>query len=511
MPSYQERLAEVCRSLADRQTRQGDYAAAEQSLRLMLQATDRLLARFPRVKRYRALEGEARLALGWNCRDTGRFPDAEKAFLRAREIFAGIVKDDPKSLHYNYRLGWAHNGLGILYRHMTRFKDAEAQHREALKVRDWLAGQKPADREYRANLASTCTNLANLYPEGPVKAAEAERLFLRSIAIQEKLVQEPVHIDQDVLDYAMSYNNLGIAYQLQNKHADAEKAWKKSLEIREGLLKLRPKMVALLNDLAMSHANLSAHYARLKDQKNTEASLRKAIDASERAVKLRPGAEAYVTRLARLSSALADMLWGQGRTKEALAGYDRAAKVLAPWEKKGVAGLPPAMHSEVLTTHVRQAELLAELGRFKDSVAYWDRALAVAPAAEHGGIVYGRARTLALAGEHRGAVDDLLDLLARRPPAEAKFSLCGLYCLAVRAAEKDARLSATQRKDVADLYARRAVELLRECHKGGLLKQDRYRKALRGSKALSVLHPREDYKKLLAEADPPKKEEKEEE
>jgi tetratricopeptide (TPR) repeat protein len=500
MKNYQTRLADVCHTLSNRQIEDGELDEGRQSLEVMRQATARLLARDPTNVEARALDAEALLGLGDNHRFAGRHPESESAFLQSIVRFRKLVDENPGSWHYKHRLGWAHNSLGILYRHMREPEKSVAQHRSALALRRQLAEHDPKSREYRANLASSYTNLANHSP-GPVKAAEAEDLFKKAIAIQEKLVKEPIHTTQDVLDYAMSYNNLGILYQTEARQDEAERAWLTALQIREGLLKAKPGLVKVWNNLAMSYANVAANCIARKDRKGAVANLQKAVNAAEKAVKLQPDVEDHVTGLAKTLNDLADLLVGQKEFEPALERYERALAVLAPWEEKGVENLTPSMWRQVIDAHSGKAEVLSELRRYKEALRHHNRALEAAPSRERNRLLYQRALTLARSGQHRAAVDDVLDLLPRATSPKMKFPLAGLYCMAARAAGRDQNLRAEQRKDVADLYARRAVDLLRDCHADGLFAEQPYRKGLVESEALSLLRDREDFKKLLAKVE----------
>jgi tetratricopeptide (TPR) repeat protein len=325
--------------------------------------------------------------------------------------------------------------------------------------------------------------------------------LLKAIALQEKLVKEPGHHAQDVLDHAMSYNNLGILYQSLDRHDEAGKAWRKALAIREELLAEKPGLVQVWDGMTMSYVNLASHCRRKKDAAGAIENLQKAVAAGEKAVEMQPGVEEPVGRLARVLNLLGERLAEQGRFAPALERHERALKVLDPWQKKGAENLTPQLGRALLDAHADAAAALNELKRYKEALRHHDLALRLAPADERNALLYKRALTSVRAGQHRAAVDDVLDLLPRSSTANQKFPLAALYGRAVRAAARDQQLSAEQRKDVADLYARRAVELLRQCHDEGLFAQEAYRKALRGSEALSALAERDDYKKLLAKVE----------
>ena len=72
-------------------------------------------------------------------------------------------------------------------------------------------------------------NLANVYLKQG-KYADAERLYKRALATQEKA------LGSDHQDFAQSLHNLAIVYKEQGKYADAEPLYKRSLAIREKAL-----------------------------------------------------------------------------------------------------------------------------------------------------------------------------------------------------------------------------------------------------------------------------------
>jgi hypothetical protein len=74
--------------------------------------------------------------------------------------------------------------------------------------------------------------------------------------------------------------------------------------------------------------------------------------------------------------------------------------------------------------------------------------------------------------------------------------------LAFAAVVWDDQLPEARRKDVGDLYARRALALLSETHKAGLFKNPAYRDALKNEKTYESLRPREEFTQLLQDIEP---------
>jgi tetratricopeptide (TPR) repeat protein len=74
----------------------------------------------------------SRCGLGIVERQLGQWEKAEKSFTEARSQFEAILRDDPKALRYRLELGRAHIALGDVYRDTRRFSDA---------LRSWIKGR----------------------------------------------------------------------------------------------------------------------------------------------------------------------------------------------------------------------------------------------------------------------------------------------------------------------------------------------------------------------------------
>ncbi len=99
------------------------------------------------------------------------------------------------------------------------------------------------------DVATSLNNLAALY-HNQGKYAEAEPLYIRSLAIREKA------LGPDHPDVATSLNNLAVLYRNQGKYAEAEPLYLRSLAIREKALGPdHPDVAVSLNNLAALYRN----------------------------------------------------------------------------------------------------------------------------------------------------------------------------------------------------------------------------------------------------------------
>ena len=117
------------------------------------------------------------------------------------------------------------NNLGILYKDMNNYPEAEKAYLEALEIRRKLAKSNPSN--YEPDVAMTQYNLGILYS---VKNnyPEAEKAYLEALVIYRRLVSSnPSTYEPDV---AMILNKLGALNQARNNYPEAEKAYLEALE-----------------------------------------------------------------------------------------------------------------------------------------------------------------------------------------------------------------------------------------------------------------------------------------
>jgi len=148
------------------------------------------------------------------------------------------------------------------------------------------------------------------------KFAEAEPLFLKSLAIREKA------FGQDHPDIAISLNNLALLYHSRGKLEEAKPLYKRALTISEKVLgRNHPNIAIILNNLAGLYDD-QGHYAE------AELLHKQALTVAERTL----GAEH--PRLAAMLNNLATVYQSQGRYSEAEMLSKRALavceKVLGP-------------------------------------------------------------------------------------------------------------------------------------------------------------------------------------
>jgi tetratricopeptide (TPR) repeat protein len=152
--------------------------------------------------------------LGFYCLQRGIYDQAETYLTGALQLYGRNKYIDV--LH----IAQAQNSLGLLYRQLARYKEAEEAHICALKLREQTLGQDdPKTMESLHNLAMVYGDLG--------KYQEAERYFLQVLTIEES-AKGP-----DNTDVADTLNELALTYLEQGRFAEAEIAARRTLAIYE--------------------------------------------------------------------------------------------------------------------------------------------------------------------------------------------------------------------------------------------------------------------------------------
>jgi tetratricopeptide (TPR) repeat protein len=165
----------------------------------------------------------------------------------------------------------------------------------------------------------------------------------------------------------------------------------------------------------------------------------------------------------------------------ALEAYDQAQGILRPLAEE--AG-PASARAFLANTLRGRALALGRLGRHAEVLADLDRSRALGGATEPA-MRFLRAWTLGQVGRHTEAGLEGNALLAHDPRPEARLAVAGLWAQAAAAT--------AAAPDLAEAYAARAVDLVREAQARGY----RQWEVLRRDPALAPLRDRPDFRALV--------------
>lgn len=105
---------------------------------------------------------------------------------------------------FNVQTAKHYGNLGRLYQSMRKFKEAEEMHIKAIQIKEQLLGQEDYE------VALSVGHLASLYNYDMSQYENAEKLYLRSIAIGKKLFGEGYSgLEYDYRGLIKLYNSIG--------------------------------------------------------------------------------------------------------------------------------------------------------------------------------------------------------------------------------------------------------------------------------------------------------------
>jgi tetratricopeptide (TPR) repeat protein len=228
------------------------------------------------------------------------------------------------------------NQTALYYHVRATWAEAEPLYERALAIDEKTLGPEHPE------LASQLNNLALLY-RTTGRHAEAEPLYARALAISEKTLG-PEHPD-----LATWLNNLALLYRDTGRHAEAKPLVKRAIAIVEKTFGPKhPDLATMLNNLALLYWD-TGRYAE------AEPLHERALSITEKA--LGPEHPAFAIRLNNLAGLYQDT----GRYAEAEPLYQRALMII----EKAL----PAVHPNQASFRENYARLLDRLGRGEEATA----------------------------------------------------------------------------------------------------------------------------------------------
>ena len=331
------------------------------------------------------------------------------------------------------------------------------------------------------------------------KLEEAATAHGKAVAIRERLVKEHPDVPHFANDLARSYHDLDISLNDLGKLEEAATAHGKAREIRERLVKEHPDVPEFASGLALSYNSLGSLLYELGKSEAAATAYGKAREICERLVKEHPDVPEYANRLTGAYIGLGHQEQSQRRYSKAIAYYERGLERLRSLKKDGQLASFLAGWDNVL----EQRLILCQ--RAERAIEELSYALAQPPelAAE---LLWIRGSVLAERGNHAGAAESSEKLAGLVPPkdqpaakASNLYDAACLLSLSSSSAAGDKKLPVPKRKELAERYATRAVELLTDARVAGFFKNPENIAYTAKDPGLEALRTRADFKKFLQE------------
>ncbi len=349
-------------------------AGQKQFLEKALASYEEFAADTGRDESVRKGVGDAYLRVGTIRTRLGLYAEAEAAYRRAAEVFAGLVGDFPAVPGYRNDLAVCHNNLGIVLSNTGRVGQAEAAWRDGLVIQKQLVLDFPAEAKCRGELARSHNNLGlHLRENGRPQDAEAEHQAAR--ALQQRLAAELPAVPAYRDEMAASHNNLALLFRATGRPKDAEKAFGDAIILQRRLATEFPAVPDYRRSLAMSQNNLAALLRETGRPKDAEPVQREALALIRQLAADYPTVPQYRLELAAKIHNFGVLLSQTGRPQDAVDAYREASAI----RKQLVADFPtvPDYRFDLALGHYNLALLLRDLGRPQDAEAAHRDALAI--------------------------------------------------------------------------------------------------------------------------------------
>jgi serine/threonine-protein kinase len=497
----QAELGRACLRLGDITQEIGDPDAAIARYQQAQDIFAQLARDYPDKTTYQVNLAKSHVALGrlYDPLKKGNTAKAEEAYREALRLWQHLADEHPEAPEYQSGLAATYGLLEILYNHTGRREAAEQAAQKALDLFRRLAQKYPDEPRYQRDLSQVLTRLGAVYAHWePRRPADVERVYREALAIRQRLAKGYPNDALYQSDLAGIHNSLGLMYRDAKKPPEAKEFLQTAVNLSERLVDDYPEVTGYQHGLAKDLNDLGLVYGDLGKWPEHDKYLRDALAIRKRLAKRRPEVLDYAFGVGDICCNLGHTAMARGQLEKALEWY---AQAIPPLEKV-LQKEPREFRSRITLRNVHwyRAQTLSMRGRYAEAIPDWDRAIEL-NGAPGWTLRSHRALTLALAGDHARAAAEADDMAKDPSRKEDQFcSLAAIYSQAVRVVAKDGKLSQTERDQLAALYARRAVELLRKVAATGYFKKPTRIQPLKEKDPnLIPLRSREEFKQLLRE------------
>jgi len=404
------------------------------------------------------------------------FTASEKAYRQAVHLMEELAEERPKDFDNRFDLAYTYHWLSGPYLESGRVQPAEEATRHALALFEKLAADFPEHRSQWEGYGASCQRTLAEVLQKAGKLPEAEKAYRAALTYWENRTAETPAV---VVAYrwlvSATYEGLFHTLLEQGKHREAA-------EITEKLQKLavaHPDVPELWLVLARNHCYHAQVLANSGQVDEAEKAYRQALPIWEKLGTDLPDRQEYRQHASDTRIDMAHLDWkrgerlkGAGKPKEAEECYRRALGLI----EKSVADCPGERfyRKEQAYTYWLLGGLLKDTGRaqqaenaYRQAVAIGEKLVADFP--DKGRLYSGRlsaqlaelAENLLQQGKHTEAARVAEKMPSVIPEdANGYRRAADFFSRCVPLAEKDAKLSETERRTAAKAYADRSRALL---------------------------------------------------
>jgi tetratricopeptide (TPR) repeat protein len=390
---------------------------------------------------------------------------AEAALVSAVERWDRVIRDPSGAITDKAGLVAALLLMDDFYQLSGRPAKAEAALRRAAAFAEELADKKPT-RDFREAAAETVKKVGLLHA-GNKRPAEAVETLQRAKDRYAALARDNPGQVGYVVDQVDVLEAIAEIHEAGGRKDRVEACLIEAAQALGRVDRDTPDRVTVRVRLGTVRDTLGSFYLAAGQLDRAQAAYRDAIATRAAVARAHPEQVAAHVNLAGSECNLAHVLARRGKVDEALGGYGRAAGWLEAALKADPASKTAARYLN--NTLSARAWHLANRGRDAAALDDWDRLIALNADGLGPRYRVPRAKSLAGVGRYVEAVTAAEAVVSEKDARGADFRQAAEVLVeAARAARDDASLPQPRRVELAERYASRAVEWLREAGRLGL-------------------------------------------
>jgi eukaryotic-like serine/threonine-protein kinase len=255
----------------------------------------------------------------------GQFDAAAENYRRVIELTESLPAEDRDSPEIQVLQAGSYMNWGTIVRGSGRVKEAEQHNRAALERFERLVQERPDDPTLLNELAKAEHNRGLLFiKENP---AEAESHYRRSAAIRTALVRDHPEEESYQASLAADYQDLGLLYKQTNRLAEAAALYPKAEALLRPLVDRHPAKRKYVLTLAILYVNWSYDLARAGRSQEALERLDFAVRLAEDAHRREPKDEAVRWQALQTHGARAEIREFVGRFADSVKDWDRVIEL----------------------------------------------------------------------------------------------------------------------------------------------------------------------------------------
>ena len=409
---------------------------------------------------------------------------------QALAFFEAIVaRDDAPDPRHRFDLAEAFKEAARIQITLGRTVGAEQNLRRAISILEQLTAENGEDAETIGSLAVCCNYLVVILTSQPTQLRAAESYALKSVALQERLVQDSPADTRLKYNLAQSYDNLGSLYHKYPGGSVLE-CYEHSLALLREVHREQPDRIDFAVSLAGTCSNLGPVYAQSNLKDKAAAIFQEGLSILQPLAAAHPDKVWYVVSLAALRINLAGLWQTENREKDALEQYNLVLTALNDVLRREPNHAEARRH--LIPAYGGRATTLSRLDHHQEALQDWDKLLELATTPEERrDYRILRAHVLVQAGRLAEAASEA-DAVAEAEKTEAVYWY--------EAGNLHAEIAGALAKSPAEAeqHQAQAMAWLKKTHSAGFFKQPTNAAYLKSAE-FDVLRMRPDFQTLMQE------------